>query len=121
MLDSEGMDEGRERRRSPRTLLGAPAKVHAGAETLEGMVRDVSNHGMGLALNLTSRSQLSIGDLVWIIAGTVAPYAITATVVRSELDGDVGVEFEEILHGESLDALNPVEIDDESKPGDALN
>lgn len=97
-------------------LLGAPAKVHAGSETLEGLVRDVSSHGMGLALNLTSESQLSIGDLVWIIAGTVAPYAITATVVRSELDGDIGVEFEEVLHGESLDSLVPVQVTAEDSP-----
>src|SRR5262245_8209188 len=105
--------DGRDRRRSARHLLGVVAEVHVGPETVQGVVQDVSQHGMGLVL--PRNLKIERGDTIWILAATVAPVAITATVQRITEDGLVGVEFHEVLSGESLDKVEalPLPMHDE--------
>src|SRR5262245_41115501 len=99
---------GSERRRSARHLLGATAEVHVGPLTIEALVHDVSQHGMGLKLPIDV--QVAKGDIVWIVARSVAPYAITATVERVGHNGVIGVQFEEILTGETLEVIEALPL-----------
>lgn len=105
--------DGSDRRRSARHLLGVVAEVHVGPETVQGVVQDVSHHGMGLVL--PRGLKIERGDTIWILATTVAPVAITATVQRITEDGLVGVEFHEVLSGEALDVVEslPLPMHDE--------
>jgi PilZ domain-containing protein len=91
------------RRRSARHLLGHSAELHIGPNTHTAVVQDISQHGMGLVL--PDGVSLQEGDVVWILAKSVASYAITATVRRVFGDGGVGVEFVEVLGGEALEVL----------------
>lgn len=84
------------------------AEVHVGPETVQAVVLDVSQHGMGLVL--PSSVEAKPGDLVWIIATDVAPYAITATVRRRGDAGFIGVEFEEVLMGEALQVVESMPL-----------
>ncbi|MCK6546971.1 PilZ domain-containing protein [Myxococcota bacterium] len=100
---------GSERRRSARHLLGVTAEVHVGPETVVAVVHDVSAHGMGLIF--PQGLGIAPGETVWILASSVASYAITATVKRVA-GGFVGVELVEILTGDSLDRIEALPIAD---------
>jgi hypothetical protein len=89
-----------ERRRSPRHLLGQSAEIHLGPHTIRGVVHDVSAHGMGLVVQ--GDTDVAVGELIWVIVESVAPYAITGTVRRVAAAGEIGVEFEEVLSGDAL-------------------
>ncbi len=96
------------RRRSVRHLLGQDAEVHVGPVTVSASVRDVSQHGMGL--EFPQDTPIDVGQLIWILVESVASYAITATVIRVEDTGIVGVEFEEILAGEALEIIESLPL-----------
>lgn len=88
--------DGPNRRRSARhQLTGVVAEVHVGPETVNGLVQDVSQHGMGLIL--PPDVQIERGQTIWILANTIASFAITATVQRITEGGLIGVEFHEVL------------------------
>jgi hypothetical protein len=89
-----------DRRRSPRHLLGQSAEIHLGPQTIRGVVQDVSAHGMGLVVQ--GDTEVAVGELIWVVVESVAPYAITGTVRRVSTAGEIGVEFEEVLSGEAL-------------------
>ena len=74
--------------------------MHVGPNTVMGIVKDVSQHGMGLVL--PSEIEVKVEDTVWLLVDDIASYAITATVRRVGDDGFVGIEFEEILQGDAL-------------------
>lgn len=93
----------KDQRRSARHLLGTPAEVHVGPQTVLGVVRDVSQHGMGLVL--PTDLEVHTGDLVWVLVGSVASYAITGAVRRTASGGLVGIELLEILQGEALEVI----------------
>jgi hypothetical protein len=100
----------RELRRSARHLLGATAEVHVGAATVIGVVQDVSRHGMGLVL--PTDLAIKTGDVIWLLVEEVSAYAITATVRRSNEQGLVGVELEEVLEGDALERIEGLPIND---------
>lgn len=100
--------DGRDRRRSARHLLGLIAEVHVGPATVQGVVEDVSQHGMGLVL--PQGTEINIGDTVWILAQSVSPVAITATVRRIAESGVIGVELLEVLTGEALDVVESLPL-----------
>ena len=77
--------------------MGATAEIHLGPETILGVVQDISQHGMGLVL--PSDVHVSHGDLLMVLVDAVASYAITGTVRRVDMDGSVGIEFDEVLEG----------------------
>jgi hypothetical protein len=108
--------DGRDRRRSARHLLGLVAEVHVGPVTVQGVVEDVSQHGMGLVL--PQDLKVERGETIWILAQTVAPVAITATVQRIADNGVIGVEFLEVLTGEALDVVEslPLPMTDDVEP-----
>ena len=101
-----------DRRRSARHLLGEPAEIHLGPTTVAGVVADVSAHGMGLILPPGTR--VAMGDVVWVLTGRVAAYAITATVVRigSPDRERVGIQFDEILSGPALEQIQELPLVD---------
>lgn len=74
------------------------------------MVQDVSAHGMGLVI--PGDVQPHIGDLIWVVVESVASYAITGTVRRIAPDGQVGIELEEVLSGEALEAVKQLPLAD---------
>jgi hypothetical protein len=102
---------GSERRRSARHLLGVTAEVHVGPETVVAVVHDVSAHGMGLIF--PQGLGIVPGETVWILASSVASYAITATVKRVA-GGFVGVELVEILTGDSLERIAALPVHDDA-------
>src|ERR1044071_3970648 len=104
------MGDGRDRRRSTRHLLGVTAEVHVGPDTVMAVVHDVSKHGMGLVM--PKDVEVKAGDTIWILATSVASYAITATVRRVQ-EGAVGVELDEVLSGDALDGLQDLPISGE--------
>lgn len=106
---------GSDRRRSARHLLGVTAEVHVGPETVLAVVHDVSRHGMGLVM--PKDVPVKVGETIWILASSVASYAITATVRRVN-EGLVGVELEEVLSGEALDALEKLPLADGTETPD---
>jgi hypothetical protein len=99
---------GENRRRSARHLLGVVAEVHVGPQTVNGIVQDVSQHGMGLIL--PRDIEVTRGDTVWILANTISSFAITATVQRVTDEGLVGVEFNEVLGGDALDVVETLPL-----------
>lgn len=107
LLPSRAMN-GENRRRSARHLLGVVAEVHIGPETVSGLVQDVSQHGMGLIL--PRDINVSRGDTIWILANTISSFAITATVQRVTDEGLVGVEFNEVLGGDALNAVEALPL-----------
>jgi len=99
-----------DRRRSPRHLLGRSAEIHLGPNTVLGVVQDVSAHGMGLIV--PGDTEVGVGELIWVIVESVAPYAITGTVRRVSEAGEIGVEFEEVLSGDALAAVETLPLVD---------
>jgi hypothetical protein len=99
-----------DQRRSRRHLLGATAEVHLGPDTVLGVVQDVSQHGMGLVL--PADLQVQLGDLLMVMVDAVAAYAITGTVRRTDPDGLVGLEFDEVLEGETLARVKALPLAD---------
>lgn len=98
-----------DRRRSVRhQLIETSVEVHLGPQTGTGLVIDISQHGMGLVL--PSHMSAETGALLWMLVDRIAPYAITATVCRVGADGEVGVEFEEILQGDALEKIEALPI-----------
>lgn len=100
--------EREQRRRSARHLLGATAEVHLGPKTVIGVVRDVSQHGMGLVL--PTDLGVKTGDVLWVLVEEVASYAITGTVRRSNDEGLVGLELDEVLAGSSLEKIEGLPV-----------
>lgn len=90
--------------------MGQTAEIHLGPKTVLGVVQDVSAHGMGLVLPGDVRP--NVGDLIWVVVQSVASYAITGTVRRIAADGQVGIELEEVLSGEALDAVQQLPLAD---------
>lgn len=99
-----------EQRRSARHLLGVTAEVHLGPHTVIGVVRDVSQHGMGLVL--PTELNVKTGDVVWVLVEDLASYAITGTVRRSNEEGLVGIELDEVLAGQSLEKIEGLPLVD---------
>ncbi len=98
-----------DRRRSARhQLIETSVEVHLGPQTGTGLVIDVSQHGMGLVL--PSHMSAKTGELLWMLVDQIAPYAITATVCRVGAEGEIGVEFEEILQGEALEKIEALPV-----------
>ncbi|MBK6687282.1 MAG: PilZ domain-containing protein [Deltaproteobacteria bacterium] len=99
-----------EQRRSARHLLGVTAEVHVGPRTVIGVVRDVSQHGMGLVL--PTDLGVKTGDVLWVLVEDLASYAITGTVRRSNDEGLVGIELDEVLAGNSLEKIEGLPLVD---------
>lgn len=99
-----------EQRRSARHLLGVTAEVHLGPHTVIGVVRDVSRHGMGLVL--PTELNVKTGDVVWVLVEDLSSYAITGTVRRSNEEGLVGIELDEVLAGNSLEKIEGLPLVD---------
>jgi hypothetical protein len=100
-----------ERRRSARRLLGQSAELHVGPRTFSAIVQDISEHGMGLMV--PDGVDVEKGDVVWILARTIAAYAITGTVQRLFGDGGIGIEFIEVLTGDALEVVQGLPVADE--------
>jgi hypothetical protein len=47
-----------------------------------------------------------------VIVESVAPYAITGTIKRVSAAGEIGVEFEEVLSGDALAAVETLPLVD---------
>jgi hypothetical protein len=99
-----------DRRRSPRHLLGQSAEIHLGPTTVLGVVHDVSAHGMGLVVQ--GDTEVTLGELIWVVVESVSPYAITGTVRRISAAGEIGIEFEEVLSGDALAAVESLPLVD---------
>jgi hypothetical protein len=99
-----------ERRRSPRHLLGQSAEIHIGPNTVLGIIHDVSAHGMGLVVQ--GDTHVELGELIWVVVESVSPVAITGTVRRLSAAGEIGMEFEEVLTGDALAAVESLPLID---------
>jgi hypothetical protein len=105
----------KERRRSARRLLGELAEVHLGPETMIARVMDISEHGIGLMLPEEAKPE--VGAIVWILIQTIASYAITGTIRRVGSKNRIGVEFDEILAGDSREVIAALPLVDDPSEG----
>ncbi len=69
-----------------------------------------------MGLTLPSDLEVSTGDVIWVLANDIATYAITGTVRRSAPGGLVGIEFDEILSGVSLDQIDALPLTETLEP-----
>jgi hypothetical protein len=52
------------------------------------------------------------GDVLWVLVEDLASYAITGTVRRSNDEGLVGIELDEVLAGNSLEKIEGLPLVD---------